>query len=251
MILGSNINDENDQSQPTGGRRTPLPDLPLREAEATEDASASNADNTETAVVVRSNDFDAEEEIEREFGIEGLDVTTPYLELSLLRRQTIQFATIVLEAEEKKAKADPTNMSNSNNTHDNHLLDDLPDGNRSRPLLSPDATGPHIATGNIGGDLIYHERGSGSQSASAQQGASIPEPASTTTLLEDASLAPTTEAKANDAFRPLLPDGAGEILKFYDVRGNRFDLSFHECRTWQVSYPSSQAESNRLTLNCC
>jgi hypothetical protein len=233
-IRSSNINDEDDQSQPISERRMPLPDDAVREAEGTNDTSASSVSNTETALVVRPNDDSEEEEIEREFGIEELDVITPYLELSLLQRRTIQFATIVLDAEEKEADVDATNMRNNNGASNDHLPDDVQDGSRGRTLLSPGVPGSHLQAGSIHGNVTYNVVGSESRPVSEQRNASSPDLATTGTLADDASLAPTKEVKVDYGLQPLAY-GPGDVLKFTDSRGRTFDLSFHECRTWKVS----------------
>jgi hypothetical protein len=133
-----------------------------KEAEMQEAALASSVGNTEMALVVGSNNFDDEKEVEREFGIEGLDVMTPYLELSLLQRRTLQFVASVLDVQETPKAIDLPNSSPVRDPAKNDLL--------NSPTFN----------GDVNGNVYYNQVGtSEARSTSTKSGAPSPKRSST------------------------------------------------------------------------
>lgn len=179
----------------------------------------------EQSIVVHSiHSKDGEEEneevVEREFGLEELDVFTPYLEISLLQQKTVQFATFVLQAEEDGATTEDTNTPNDQSPGSSQ------DENQNSSPLRPKGFGAQSNMGRLNGTQIYN---SGKrESPDRQQG--VPSSAAPSTTAENI---PTTEAKETDA----LQSASLGFIKFTDSFGRKYDLPLDHCQTWEVSYP--------------
>ncbi|OBT78313.1 hypothetical protein VF21_03040 [Pseudogymnoascus sp. 05NY08] len=200
-ILDDSINGEEDGSQSIDPG---LASLSLEPSKA------------ETSIIVHTKNVEdeeeAEEEVEREFGIEDLDIVTPYLEISLLQRRTIQFATLVLRAEEDRGTADDTN------TPDDQRSSNSQDGNRGSSPLPPNELAPQF---NMGPEIYNSEN---PELPDQQQRVSSSE--ATSAIIENA---PATEAEIIDVVHPI----SYGIVKFTDARGRRYDLPLSDCQTWE------------------
>lgn len=162
--------------------------------------------------------------MEREFGIAGLDVLTLYLQISLLQRRTIQFATLVLQAEDDGATAEDTTTPNDQRPSN------YQDRNRSNSPLSPGQPEPRLNVGHINGNIFYNSENR--ESLDRQQGVSSSE--ATSAIVENTPATPATEAEVINVMQPI----SFGILKFTDAHGRKYDLALNDCRTWEVSYPS-------------
>jgi hypothetical protein len=194
-ILNDSINGEEDESQSVD------PGL---------DSLSLEPSEVEKSIIVHSKNVENEEEVEREFGIEDLDIVTPYLEISLLQRRTIQFATLALRAEEDRATADDINTPNDQGSSNSR------DENRAS---SPPP--PQFHMEHINGTAIYN---SGNPESLDQQ-QSV---ASSETTSEAAEDAPTTKAEVTNV-------EYGSLM-FIDARGTKYTLPLNDCKTWEVSY---------------
>jgi hypothetical protein len=203
-ILNDSINGEEDESQSVD------PGLDSLSLEPSEVAKS---------IIVHSkkveDEEEVEEEVEREFGIEELDIVTPYLEISLLQRRTIQFATLVLRAEEDRATAEDTNTPGDQRSSNSQ------DGNRGSSPLPPNELAPQF---NMEPQIYNSEN---PELPDQQQRVSSSE--ATSAIIENA---PATEAEIIDMVHPI----SYGILKFSDARGRRYDLPLSDCQTWEVSY---------------
>lgn len=194
---------------------------------------APEAINTpETSIVVHSTNVEdedeAQEEVEREFGIERLDVITPYFEISSLQRRTIQFATHVLQVEEDGATAEDANARN----------DQRPSNSRDRIRRSTPPP-PRFHMEHMNGTAIYN---SGNPESLNQQ---QPVASSKTTSVA-AKYAPTTKAEVTNV--------TYGVLKFTDALGMKYALPLNDCQTWEVSYLSlifKLAYYSCVTTNRC
>ncbi|KFZ08175.1 hypothetical protein V501_06080 [Pseudogymnoascus sp. VKM F-4519 (FW-2642)] len=191
-ILNDSINGEEDESQSVD------PGL---------DSLSFEPSEVEKSIIIHSKNVENEEEVEREFGIEELDIVTPYLEISLLQRRTIQFATLALRAEEDRATADDINTPNDQGSSNSR------DENRGS---SPPP--PQFHMEHINGTAIYN---SGNPESLDQQ-QSV---ASSETTSEAAEDAPTTKAEVTN-----VEYGS---LKFTDARGTKYTLPLNDCKTWE------------------
>lgn len=214
-IPNGSIDSEEDELRPIG------PGPISQTSNGAVDTLASDPGKIEQSIVVHSKDVEeeTEEEVEREFGLEELDVLTPYLEISLLQRKTVQFATYVLQAEEDEATTEDTKTLNDQSTGNSQ------DGNQSSSPQLPKEHGLQITMGSNG--ILNYNSGK-PESPDQQQG--VPSSAAPSTTAENA---PTTEAKETDVVQPI----SLGIIKFTDSLGRKYDLPLNHCRTWEVSYP--------------
>lgn len=211
------IDSEQDESQSTS------PGLILHSTDEAPEAIST----PETSIAVHSKNVEdedeAEEEVEREFGIERLDVFAPYLEISLLQRRTIQFATRVLHVEEDGATAEDANAPNDQRPSNSQ------DGTRSSSSPPP----PQFQMENMTGNIIYNS--ANPESLDQQQ----PVASSETTSVA-AENAPTTKAEVSNV--------TNGILKFTDALGMKYALLLNDCQTWDVSQLSL---ISKLTYYSC
>ncbi|OBT95244.1 hypothetical protein VE01_07593 [Pseudogymnoascus verrucosus] len=211
-LLTGNPLKESRESQPLKLRRIPDDSINGEEDESQSvdpglDSLSLEPSEVEKSIIVHSKNVENEEEVEREFGIEELDIVTPYLEISLLQQRTIQFATLVLRAEEDRATADDINAPNDQGSSNSQ------DGTR---LSNPPPPQSHME--HMNGTVIYNS--GNPESLDQQQSVASSETASVA-----AENVPTTKAEVTNV-------AYGSLL-FTDARGTRYTLPLSDCKTWE------------------